>query len=136
LAHFLLKTEPSDYSFDDMMHEGETVWDGVTNNLALKNIRLMKAGDDCLIYHSGDDKTIVGIGIVIRHGYPDPKKGDAELTVVDIKASKRLKRPVPLSSLKGIKDLARFDLIRLPRLSVMPVPDNVWKVLMKISEEK
>ncbi len=136
MAHFLLKTEPADYSFEDLTREGETVWDGVTNNLALKNLRLMNAGDDCLIYHSGSEKAIVGIAIVTRPGYPDPTKDDGKLTVVDIKASKKLRKPVPLSSLKGIKDLAGFDLVRLPRLSVMPVPDNVWKLLLKISEEK
>ena len=136
MAHFLLKTEPAAYSFDDLMLEGETVWDGVTNNLALKNLRLMKAGDDCLIYHSGDEKAIVGIATVVRPGYPDPKKDDTKLTVVNIKASKKLRKPVTLSSLKGKKDLAGFDLIRLPRLSVMPVPEDVWKILLKISEEK
>ena len=136
MAHFLLKTEPAAYSFDDLMLEGETVWDGVTNNLALKNLRLMKAGDDCLIYHSGDEKAIVGIATVARPGYPDPKKDDTKLTVVNIKASKKLRKPVTLSSLKGKKDLAGFDLIRLPRLSVMPVPEDVWKIPLKISEEK
>ena len=136
MAHFLLKTEPTTYSFDDLLRDAETVWDGVTNNLALKNLRLMKAGDSCFIYHSGDKKEIVGIATVSRASYPDPKNNDSKLTVVNIKPTKKLRNPVQLSSLKGLKNLAQFDLIRLPRLSVMQVADDIWNLIMKMSEEE
>ncbi len=136
MAHFLLKTEPSGYSFDDLVREGETVWDGVTNNFALKNMRTMKAGDTCLIYHSGDEKAAVGIAKVTRQGYPDPKKRDDKLTVVNLKAVKKLRNPVTLASLKERKEFAEFHLIRIPRLSVMSVPDEIWEMILKMSEEE
>lgn len=136
MAHFLLKTEPSTYSFGDLARDGETVWDGVTNNLALKNIRGMKAGDTCLIYHSGAEKAVMGIAKIIRGAYPDPQKDDDKLVVVRIKAVKKLTKPVPLSFLKARKELSAFDLIRLPRLSVMSVPDTVWDMILGMSEEK
>lgn len=136
MALFLLKTEPTVYSFDDLALEGETPWDGVTNNLALKTLRSMKAGDDCFIYHSGEERAIVGIAKVTRSGYPDPKKKDRKLTVVDIMAVSRLAKPVSLAKLKSVKGIGDFDLIRLPRLSVMEVPERVWDLITKLSKEK
>lgn len=134
MAFFLLKTEPTDYSFADLSLEGETIWDGVTNNLALKNIRLMRAGDSCFIYHSGDQRAIVGIAKVIESAHPDPKKRDDKLDVVKIKAVSNLKRPVPLSEMKTRSDLKSFDLIRLPRLSVMAVPERIWAIILEMSK--
>ncbi len=134
MAYFLLKSEPSAYSFADLSLEGETVWDGVTNNLALKNIRLMRPGDSCFIYHSGDERAIVGIAKVVKSAYPNPKKRDEKLAVVNIKAVSKLKRPVSLSELKTRSELKSFDLIRLPRLSVMEVPKKTWDLILELSK--
>ncbi len=136
MAFFLLKTEPSVYSFDDLAREGETVWDGVTNNLALKNIRLMQTGDSCFIYHSGDERAIVGIAKVIKSAYPDPKERDESLAVVKLKAVSKLKKPVSLSELKGQSELKSFDLIRLPRLSVIEVPKAIWDLILELSKRE
>lgn len=136
MAYFLSKTEPAVYSFDDLAREGEVVWDGVTNNLALKNLRLMKAGDTCFFYHSGEEKAVVGIAKVTRAAYPDPKKKDEKLSVVNIVSVRRLANPVSLAKLKSFKGLETFDLIRLPRLSVMEVPGKIRDLIIKLSKEK
>ncbi len=136
MSRFLLKTEPSVYSFEDLSREGEAVWDGVTNNLALKNLRSMEFGDECLIYHSGNKKAVVGIAKVSKSPYPDPRKRDEKLSVVSLKPVRKLKRPVLLSELKSCKELENFDLIRLPRLSVMRVPEIVWRLIDKLSREE
>lgn len=133
---WLLKTEPSVYSFADLEREGKTVWDGVSNNAALKNMRAMKKGDLALIYHTGDEKAAVGIAEVIRAPYLDPKQNDPKLVVIDIKPKKRLPKPVPLAEVKKQKALANFDLVRLPRLSVMPVTQKQWEILLKMAEGK
>lgn len=131
---WLLKTEPSTYSFADLEREGKAVWDGVSSNAALKNIRAMKKGDLALIYHSGDEKAIVGLATVTSNPYPDPKQNDPKLVVFDLKPKNRLPRPVPLAEIKKQKSLANFDLVRIPRLSVMPVTEKQWEVLMKMSD--
>lgn len=136
MSYFLLKTEPSEYSFEDLIREGETVWDGVTNNLALKTIRLMKPGDYCLIYHSGGERAVVGKARVTSAAYPDPKKADVKLAVVNIKAVGKLRKAVPLSELKDLKAVKNFDLIRLPRLSVMEVPGKIWNLIIGMAKEK
>ncbi len=132
----MLKTEPQTYSFDNLLNEGECVWDGVTNNLALKNIRAMKAGDRCLIYHSGSEKAVVGEAVVARDPYPDPKKHDGKLVVVNLKPVSKLRNPVSLAILKRRKELRDFDLIRLPRLSVMSLSAEVWKLIFEMSKEE
>jgi predicted RNA-binding protein with PUA-like domain len=134
LAFFLLKTEPSVYSFADLTREGETVWDGVTNNLALKNIRLMRTGDSCFIYHSGDERAVIGIARVVKSAYPDPKKRDEKSAVVKLEAVSALKRPVSLSEMKRRSELRSFDLIRLPRLSVIAVPKKIWDLILELSK--
>ena len=96
-SYFLLKTEPSEYSFGDLIREAETVWDGVTNNLAPKNIRLIKPGDYCLIYHSGGERAVVEKARVTPAAYPEPKKADVKLAVVNIKAAGKLRKAVLLS---------------------------------------
>jgi predicted RNA-binding protein with PUA-like domain len=134
LAFFLAKTEPSVYSFGDLEREGATVWDGVTNNLALMNIRSMKTGDECMIYHSGDECAVVGIARVTRGAYPDPNQRNEKLVVVRLESVKRLRKPVTLAELKGRDEFKDFDLIRLPRLSVMRVPEKFWKIILEMSE--
>lgn len=124
-SFWLLKTEPSTYSFDNLVKQGTTVWDGVSNPVALKHIRSMKKGDELFIYHTGNEKAIVGTAKVVSAPYPDPKARDPRLVVVEIAAGKRLKRPVTLQEIKADKAFAGFDLVRLPRLSVMPVPDSL-----------
>ena len=124
--HWLLKTEPSIYSYDDLEREGKAVWDGVTNALALKYLRSMKKGDLAFIYHTGDEKQIVGIAEVASGPYPDPKENDPKLAVVNLKPHKRLPRAVTLAEIKAQKEFAEFALVRIGRLSVMPVTAPVW----------
>lgn len=133
MAYWLLKTEPSVYSYADLERDKRTTWDGVTNNLALKHIRSMAKGDFVFIYHTGDEKAIVGIGEVCSTPYPDPKAGDPKLVVVDLKPTERLKKPVSLASIKALKEFADFALVRIGRLSVMPVSAGQWKLLLKMS---
>ena len=135
MSYWLLKTEPGTYSFADLVRDKQTVWDGVTNNLALKNIRSMKKGDLCFVYHTGDEKAIVGIAEVVSDPTPDPKKGDARLAVVRLKSGKKLSRPVTLAEIRLVKDLSTFSLVRLPRLSVMSVDSSQWTRLLSMSEK-
>jgi predicted RNA-binding protein with PUA-like domain len=131
--HWLLKTEPSTYSFDDLERDKKAVWDGVSNALALKHLRSMKRGDLAFIYHTGDEKQIVGIADVTSDPYPDPKEKDARLVVVDLKPRERLARPVTLSEVKADAGFGDFELVRIGRLSVMPVSESRWKKLLKMS---
>jgi len=133
---WLLKTEPSAYSYADLEKDGKTTWDGVKNNYALKNMSQMKKGDLVFIYHTGDEKQIVGIAEVISNPYPDPKQKNPRLLVIDLKPHKNLSRPVTLAELKAQKDLKNFELVRLPRLSVMLVSPEIWKKILKLVGEK
>ena len=126
---WLFKTEPTEYSFDDLEREKKTVWDGVGNNLALKNLREVRLGDEVLIYHSGDEKAIVGIAEAISDAYPDPNEVDEKVVVVNLKPKRKLLRPLTLHEIKAIDELSDFDLVRLPRLSVMPVTTAQWNIL-------
>jgi predicted RNA-binding protein with PUA-like domain len=132
MPSFLLKTEPSTYSWADLVREGRTTWDGITNAAALIAIRQMKAGDEALIYHSGKDKAIIGIAKIVRSAYQDPKRADPKLAVVDVAPVKALKEPVPLSRIKAEKELADFGLVRISRLSTMPVSAKHRKLLEKL----
>ncbi len=126
---WLFKTEPTAYSFQQLQKDKKTVWDGVKNNLALKHLKEIKEGDSILVYHTGDEKAAVGIARAVSGGYPDPSKKDPKLVVVDIEAVKPLPRPVTLAEIKANSKLAKFDLVRLPRLSVMPVTEEQWTVI-------
>jgi len=119
---WLVKTEPGEYSLADLERERVTVWDGVRNALALRHMRAMQQGDRVLIYHSGTERAVVGLGRVARTAYAAPDGS----TVVDIAYVERLARPVSLAAIKGEPGLVGWDLVRLPRLSVMPVPDEAW----------
>lgn len=133
-SYWLLKTEPSTYSFERLVKEGQAVWDGVRNNLALKYLREMKAGDQVLIYHSGDDKAVVGQGKVVKPAYPDPNADDPKLVVVDLVPGAALGKPVPLSAIKAESSLGDLPLVRMPRLSVMPVPAEAWKKILSMGK--
>lgn len=133
MARWLFKTEPTHYSFADLERDKKAVWDGVTNNLALKNLRLVKKGDEVFIYHTGDEKQLIGIALVTSDPYPDPKENDPKLVVVEIKPDRRLKRLVTLAEIKADKTLKSFDLVRLPRLSVVAVSNEQWDRLMSLS---
>jgi len=131
MAFWLLKTEPSDYAYSDLVREKRTVWDGVGNNLALKYIRQMRKGDLALIYHTGNEKAVVGIAVLISDPYPDPEQNDPRLVVVDVKPKKKLVREISLAEVKSNSKLKDFELVRLPRLSVMPVETKIWKELVQ-----
>ncbi len=132
---WLFKSDPETYSLSDLEREGKTVWDGVSNNLALKHLRSVRKGDSVLIYHTGEERAVVGIAEVLSDAYPDPKQKDPRLAVVDVKAVKRLRRPVTLDEIKKQAALKDFALVRLPRLSVMPVSESQWKELLALAKE-
>ncbi|MDH3252844.1 MAG: EVE domain-containing protein [Ignavibacteria bacterium] len=133
MAFWLLKTEPTVYAYKDLVRDRTATWDGVSNPTALKNIRSMKKGDLAFIYHSGAEKAIIGIAEVVKDPYPDPKKKDPRLVVVDLKAREDLKTPVTLAEVKAGGQFADFALVRIPRLSVMPVTNAQWKRLLSMS---
>jgi len=132
--YWLVKQEPTSYSFETLEKEGKAVWDGVHNNLALKYINDMKKGDQAFFYHSGDEKQIVGILEVISNPYPNPKEKDKRFVVVDVKHKKRLKRPVTLAEIKKEKKFKDWELLRISRLSVMPVPKEIWDKILEKSQ--
>ena len=130
--YWILKTEPSTYSFDQLEHDKTAVWDGVKNNLALKHIRQMSPGDRVLVYHTGDEKAVVGLAEVVSIPYPDPKQKDPKLVVVDLKALGRLPKPVTLGAIKADKAFADLALVRMGRLSVVPATAAQWKHLLQL----
>jgi len=121
LAHWLLKTEPSTYGWNDLTREKTAVWDGVSNPVALRNLAAMKPGDDALVYHTGNEKAVVGLARVTKAAYPDPKAGDPKLLVVEIAPVRALARPVPLAEIKTDREFADSPLVRQGRLSVVPL---------------
>jgi predicted RNA-binding protein with PUA-like domain len=126
---WLLKTEPSTYGYDDLEKEGRAVWDGVKNPFALRNLREMKAGDRVVIYHTGDEKSAVGLAEVTREAYPDPKKKDPRLVVVDLKAAGRLASAVTLATIKASPLFEGSPLVTQGRLSVVRLTAPQWKML-------
>jgi predicted RNA-binding protein with PUA-like domain len=136
MALWLLKTEPSTYSWNNLVRDKKATWDGVANPTALKNIRSMSKGDLVLIYHTGDERAAIGIAQVTSAPYPDPKQDDEKLAVIDLKPGKPLARPVTLDEIKKDKTFAGWDLLRIGRLSVVPVPKPMWDRLLELSKEK
>jgi predicted RNA-binding protein with PUA-like domain len=126
MSHWLLKTEPADYSWSDLVKDKKTIWSGVANALALKHIRSMKRGDLALIYHTGKERQIIGIAQITSNPYPDPNEKDERLVVVDLKPLGRFQNPVPLTTIRSDPAFKSWDLLRNSRLSVMPVPDEMW----------
>jgi predicted RNA-binding protein with PUA-like domain len=134
--YWIVKTEPSTYSYDDLERQKKAVWDGVKNNLALKHLRQMKPGDGVLVYHTGDEKAVVGVAEVTSQAYPDPKQKDPKLAVVDLKADGRLPQPVPLAEIKKDRAFADLGLVRMGRLSVMPASPEQFKRLLNLGGRK
>lgn len=122
--HWILKTEPSTYSWDDLVHEKTTTWEGVTNPVALNHLAAMERGDNALIYHTGKEKAVVGLARVTRSAYPDPAAEDPKLRVVDLEAVRPLSRAVPLAEIKADSLFAESPLVRQGRLSVVPLTDE------------
>jgi len=130
--YWLLKTEPSAYSYDRLERDGRAVWDGVKNPVALKNLRAMQPGDAALIYHTGDEKAAVGVAEIVTAAYPDPKGKDPKLVVVDLKPAGRLPRPVPLAAIKADSAFQDHPLVRVGRLSVVSLSALQWKKLLAL----
>ena len=128
---WLLKTEPSSYGYDDLERETRATWDGVKNPVALRNLRAMKEGDAALIYHTGDEKAVVGTARVVRAAYPDPKSKDPRSVVVDLTPAGRLSRPITLAEIKQLPAFADSPLLRQGRLSVVPLTKEQWNALTK-----
>ena len=133
-GYWILKTEPSTYSFDQLERERTAVWDGVRNPLALKHLGQMRPSDPVLIYHTGAEKSVVGRAEVTRAAYPDPKEKDAKLVVVELKALGRLAKPVPLSVIKADRAFADLGLVRMGRLSVVPATESQFRMLVEMGK--
>ncbi|MEO0934122.1 MAG: EVE domain-containing protein, partial [Cyanobacteria bacterium J06641_2] len=132
--NWLLKTEPNEYSYADLEKEDTTVWDGVKNALALKNMRAMLPGEEAFIYHTGKERRIVGVAQVASTAYPDPKLDDIKRLVIDIQAVRKLAEPITLAQIKQDKQFTGFDLLRLPRLSIVPVLPQHWQQLLEMAK--
>ena len=133
MAYWLVKSEPSVYSWDTLVKDKQTCWSGVRNYAARINLRAMKKGDEVFYYHSNEGVEIVGIAKVVKEAYPDPTTDDDRWVAVDIKAHKKLKRPVSLNQLKADGRFANMDLVRLGRLSVGTVKPEEWGQIMKLA---
>ncbi|MBV6623107.1 MAG: EVE domain-containing protein [Rivularia sp. (in: Bacteria)] len=131
--NWLLKTEPNEYSYTDLETENTTVWDGVKNALALKNMRTMLPGEQAFIYHTGKERRIIGIAKIASIAYPDPKLNDLKRLVVDLRAELKLPEPVTLKQIKQDEKFIGFDLLRLPRLSIVPVSSQYWQHLLELA---
>jgi predicted RNA-binding protein with PUA-like domain len=130
---WLLKTEPGDYSFDDLVRDEVAAWDGVTSPAALGHLRRVHAGDPCVVYHTGNERQAIGLATVARAAYPDPRKADPRLVVVDIRAGARLATPVPLGRLKADPRFANSPLVREGRLSVVPLTDAQYAAILELA---
>lgn len=135
ISYWLFKEEPDHYSFDNLLRDGKTVWDGVRNNLALKHLRTVKKGDLAFFYHTGNETAVVGIVKVISDPYSDPEEKDPRLVVIDVAPVEKLNRPVELAKIKSNLKFKNFELVRIPRLSVMPVPKALWDEIIKMSKK-
>ena len=131
---WLVKEEPSNYAYDTFAKDGGTTWSGVRNPLAQKHLRSIRKGDQVFYYHTGDEKSVVGIAKAGGHAYPDPDDKAGKAHVVDLVPVRKLKRPVTLAEIKADKRFKDFALTYLPRLSVMPVSDAEWKAIIAASE--
>ena len=133
MTAWLLKTEPGDYSFDDLVREGVAAWDGVTSPAALGHLRRAGEGDPRVVYHSGDERRVVGLATVARAAYADPRQADPRLVVVDVRAGERLARPVTLGQLKADPRFADSPLVRQGRLSVVPLTDAQYAAILELA---
>lgn len=135
MAHWLIKSEPFKYSWDQFVADKQTFWDGVRNYAARNNLRAMRKVDEVFFYHSNEGLEIVGICKVVKEAYQDPTTDDPNWVVVNLKPLKKLKRPVSLSTIKADKRLAGIELVRLSRLSVSAVTDDEWNIILELGEK-
>ena len=133
MAHWLLKSEPSKYSWDQLVADGRTHWDGVRNAQAANNLRAMRPGDHAFFYHSNEGKEIVGVVEIVRAFYPDPKDSSGKFGMVDVAPVTPAPRPIALSAMRSVPELAGFSLLRQSRLSVCPVSEREWAVLCEMA---
>jgi predicted RNA-binding protein with PUA-like domain len=136
MNHWLLKSEPSAYSWEQLVKEGRTEWSGVRNFQAAKNLKAMKVGDRAFFYHSGEGPAIVGIAEIVKEAYPDPTDKEGRFVMVDVKPVEPVKTPVSLAAIKAEKTLADFALVRQGRLSVVPVAPEEWRLICKMAGVK
>lgn len=136
MAHWLVKSEPSAYSWDQLVKEKRTVWSGVRNYAARLHLKNMKKGDEVFFYHSNEGTDIVGIATVAKESYQDPTTSDDRWVAVDLAPKKKLKNPVRLDIIKKEKRLAGMALVRIGRLSVQPVTDEEWEIVMGLAGER
>jgi predicted RNA-binding protein with PUA-like domain len=136
MHHWLLKSEPSAYSWEQLVKDGRTEWSGVRNFQAAKNLKTMKVGDRAFFYHSGEGPQIVGIAEIVKEAYPDPSDKEGRFVMVDVKAVEPVKTPVSLAAIKAEKALADFALVRQSRLSVVPVSAEEWRLICKMAGVK
>jgi predicted RNA-binding protein with PUA-like domain len=136
MAYWLLKSEPFKYSWDKMVEDGRTHWDGVRNHQAAINLKAMAVGDKAFFYHSNEGKEIVGIVKIVKTAYPDPSDEAGRFVMVDVAPVKPVKRAVTLAEMKATPDLADLALIRQSRLSVVPVSDQHWALILKMADTK
>ena len=132
MADWLFKEEPTHFNFADLQREGRTVWDGVSNSLARKNLRQMRKGDRAFFYHTGKEKAIVGEMRVVGDPRMDPNADDPKEVLVEVEAVRLLPHPVSLARIKNDPLLAGWDLVRLPRLSVLPVTEEQWRRIQEM----
>ncbi|HEX4438941.1 MAG TPA: EVE domain-containing protein [Thermoanaerobaculia bacterium] len=131
---WLFKEEPTHYSYDDLVREKKTRWSGVRNAVAQKHLRGVKKGDRIFYYHTGDEKSVVAIARAASDAYPDPEDPSGKLYAVDVAPGEKLPRPVTLKEIKGEPSLAQMPLVRIGRLSVMPVTDKEWEKILKMGK--
>ena len=136
MAYWLVKSEPSTYSWDQLVKDKQTSWTGVRNYAARIHLKAMKKGEEALFYHSNEGLDIVGIAKVAKEFYQDPTTEDDAWVTVDLKPFKKLKNPVGLAQIKADKRLANMALVRIGRLSVQPVTEEEWKIIMELAGEK
>ena len=136
MAYWLAKSEPSTYSWDDLVKEKQTCWSGIRNYAARIHMRNMKKGDEVFFYHSNEGVEIVGIAKVIKEAYPDPTTDDDRWVAVDLKPVRKLKNPVTLDAIKKETRLKEMALVRISRLSLQPVSDEEWEIVMKMAGER
>jgi predicted RNA-binding protein with PUA-like domain len=135
MAQWLVKEEPEHYSYDQLEQDRRTVWAGVKNPLAQKHLRSIRKGDRIFYYHTGKQKAVVATARAAGDAYPDPKDPSGKLYVVDVVADRKLPRPVTLAAIKADHAFAAFALVRMSRLSVMPVTDAEWTRIEKMSRD-
>ena len=135
MAQWLVKEEPEHYSYDQLAQDGQTVWAGVRNPLAQKHLRAIRKGDRIFYYHTGKEKAVVAIARAAGDAYPDPNDPEGKAYVVDVAAGKKLPRAVTLAEIKADRAFSAFPLVRMSRLSVMPVSDAEWTRIEKMSRE-